>query len=118
MTSTPLIAPPLPDGVARVRDAVREAAASGSRLAPRGAGTWWPDLEPDASRLDLSPIAHVSALAPADLVVTVGAGCRMDALGGRLAAAGVWLALGPPGSPARPAPSSTPLSPRHPIRTR
>lgn len=34
-------------------------------------------------------------------MVTAGAGCRLDALGERLAAAGVWLALDPPGSRGR-----------------
>jgi len=101
VTSLPLVAPPLPDGVAGIRDAVRAAAAAGARLTPRGAGTWWPEIEPGSGRLDLSPVAHVAALGPADLVVTAGAGCRLDALGERLAAAGVWLALDPPGSASR-----------------
>jgi glycolate oxidase FAD binding subunit len=101
VTSPVLAPPPLPAGIARIRDTVRDAAAAGARLAPRGAATWWPELELGAARLDLSPIAHVAAVEPADLVVTAGAGCRLDALGDRLAEAGVWLALDPPGSPSR-----------------
>jgi glycolate oxidase FAD binding subunit len=92
---------PLPAAAAAVGAAVRSAIERGARLAPRGAGTWWPDGPPAAEPLDLSPIGHVAGLEPADLVVTAGAGCRLDALAARLAAAGVWLALDPPGSLAR-----------------
>lgn len=103
MTARAPVATPttLPAAAASVGEAVRRAIVSGQRLAPRGAGTWWPEPPPLSEPLDLSPIAHVAGLASADLVVTVGAGCRLDALGERLAAAGVWLALDPPGSRAR-----------------
>lgn len=91
-----------PSGAATtVGDAVRRAVAEGARLAPRGAGTWWPEPPEGAGSLDLSALTEVSALQPADLVVTVGAGCRLDALAARLAAEGVRLALDPPGSPSR-----------------
>jgi len=91
----------LPAAAGAVGAAVRRALAAGSRLAPRGAGTWWPDGPPAAEPLDLSPVSHIAGLEPADLVVTAGAGCRLDALSERLAAAGVWLALDPPGSLSR-----------------
>ena len=101
MTAAPPATRALPEGTARVQEAVRAALAAGARLAPRGAGTWWPDPAAGAVPLELSGIAHVAALEPADLVVTAGAGCRLDALDARLADAGVWLALDPPGSRAR-----------------
>jgi glycolate oxidase FAD binding subunit len=82
-------------------ESVRHAIADGARLAARGAGTWWPESAAGAQPLDLSDLTEVSDLQPADLVVTVGAGCRLDALAARLAAAGVRLALDPPGSPSR-----------------
>ena len=100
--SAPAVFPaPLPAAAEAVGVSVRRAIAAGTRLAPRGAGTWWPDGPPGAEPLDLSPIAHIAGLEPADLVVTAGAGYRLDALAERLAAAGVWLALDPPGSLSR-----------------
>jgi glycolate oxidase FAD binding subunit len=92
---------PLPAAAGAIGASVRRALAAGSRLAPRGAGTWWPEGPPDTEPLDFSSVTHVTGLEPADLVVTAGAGCRLDALSERLAAAGVWLALEPPGSLSR-----------------
>jgi glycolate oxidase FAD binding subunit len=92
---------PLPAAAGTVGAIVRRALAAGSRLAPRGAGTWWPEGPPDAEPLDLSSVSHITRLEPADLVATAGAGCRLDDLAQRLAAAGVWLALDPPGSLSR-----------------
>lgn len=83
-----------PDGVA---EQVREAAAAGRRLFPRGAGSWWPDAPRDASLLDLRPFDALSRFDVADLVATAGAGCPLDQLGVRLAEQGAWLALDPPG---------------------
>jgi glycolate oxidase FAD binding subunit len=92
---------PLPAAATAVAEDVRRAIAEGARLQPRGAGTWWTDLAPGARALELGALNDVARLEPADLVVTAGAGCRLDALAARLAAAGVWLALDPPGSAAR-----------------
>ena len=92
---------PLPAAAATIGASVRRALAEGTRLAPRGAGTWWPEGPPAAEPLDLSPVSHIVALEPADLVVTAGAGCRLDVLGERLAESGVWLALDPPGAISR-----------------
>jgi len=97
----PAFPAPLSPAAHAVGERVRRAVARGTRLAPRGAATWWPERAPGTEPLDLADLAHVSVLEPADLVVTVGAGCRLDALAARLAAAGVWLALDPPGSLAR-----------------
>jgi glycolate oxidase FAD binding subunit len=92
---------PLPGAAGAIGASVRRALADGSRLAPLGAGTWWPEGPPAAQPLDLSHITHITGLEAADLVVTAGAGCRLDALSERLAQAGVWLALDPPGSRSR-----------------
>jgi glycolate oxidase FAD binding subunit len=92
---------PLTAAAAAVAETVRRALSAGARLAPRGAGTWWPDRAPGTEPLDLSSFTDVTGLEPADLVVTAGAGCRLDALAARLAASGVWLALDPPGSLSR-----------------
>ena len=92
---------PLPAAATAVAEDVRRALADGARLQPRGAGTWWTDLAPGARALDLSTLSDVARLDPADLVVTAGAGCRLDALASRLAVAGAWLALDPPGSAGR-----------------
>jgi D-lactate dehydrogenase (cytochrome) len=99
--ASPTFHAPLPAAAAAVAEDVRRASADGARLQPRGAGTWWPDLAPGVRALDLAPLSDVARLEPANLVVTAGAGCRLDALDARLAAAGVWLALDPPGSAAR-----------------
>ena len=107
MTQSPAVAAsrafpaPLPAGATTVAEDVRRAIADGARLQPRGAGTWWPDPAPGVRALDLSALHEVSRLEPADLVVTAGAGCRLDDLAARLAAAGVWLALDPAGSAGR-----------------
>jgi glycolate oxidase FAD binding subunit len=76
---------------------VREAAAGATALHPRGSGQWWPDAPPGARILDLSSLDHVPRIDAADLVATVGAGCRLDRLADALGAQGCWLALDPPG---------------------
>ena len=92
---------PLPAAAAAVAEEVRRAVADGAQLHARGAGTWWPEQAPGARVLELAPLDDVARLEPSDLVVTAGAGCRLDTLAARLAAAGVWLALDPPGGAGR-----------------
>ena len=84
-----------------VAERVREAAAAGRRLFPRGSGRWWPDPPSEAALLDLRSIDSISRLDVADLVVTVGAGCTLETLSSQLGGQGAWLALDPPGSSAR-----------------
>ncbi len=81
----------------RLADEVRAAAAAGRRLFPRGTGRWWPDPPPGASPLDLSSSDEISRFDVADLVATVGAGCRLDRLAAALGEGDAWLALDPPG---------------------
>lgn len=83
-----------PDAVART---VRDAAAAGRRLFPRGSGTWWPDEPPHAVPLDLTASDAITRFDVADLVATVGAACPLDRLSAQLAGQGAWLALDPPG---------------------
>ena len=80
---------------------IRSAIRDGVRLFPRGSGSWWPDTPRDTRPLPLEGLDHVAGLAPADLMVTVGAGCRLDFLDRALRERGVWLALDPPGPLAR-----------------
>jgi len=76
---------------------VREAAGTGTRLAPRGAGRWWPETAAGAAPLDAALEPRVTRLDAADLVATAGAGCSLAALDTALADHGAWLALDPPG---------------------
>jgi len=101
--AVPDFPPPLPPAAFAVGEEIRRAIAAGTRLRPRGAGTWWTDPGggADARALRLAGLTHVTDLAPADLVVTVGAGCPLDALDRALRERGVWLALDPPGHRAR-----------------
>jgi glycolate oxidase FAD binding subunit len=90
-----------PPDVAALAAALQAAAGAGAALHVRGAGQWWPDAPPDASLVSLAALDTISDFNPADLVVTAGAGTRLDALAARLAARGAFLALDPPGPPSR-----------------
>lgn len=87
----------MPDAVERLAEAVRDAAARGARLAPRGAGHWWTEAAAGAAALDCTLTSGVCRIDAADLVATAGGGCALAALDAALAAQGVWLALDPPG---------------------
>ena len=87
--------------VAAALATVREAAADAAALHPRGSGQWWPDAPPGTRILDLSSLDHVPRIDAADLVATVGAGCRLDRLTDALGSHGCWLALDPPGPSSR-----------------
>ena len=92
---------PLTPAAAEVGAEIRRAIAAHAQVQLRGAGSWWPDVAPDVRPLSLSHLSHVTGLQPADLVVTAGAGCPLDALAATLAERGVWLALDPPGGASR-----------------
>ncbi len=89
-----------PADLAGLAAAVRAAAERGAALHVCGAGCWWPEA-PEAEVVSTNRLDTVSDFNPADLVVTVGAGTPIGALAARLAERGVWLALDPPGAPAR-----------------
>lgn len=90
---------PGPDGVDPVAEAVRAAAARRTRIAPRGAGTWWPDR--DEPVLDTASDAMHVRVDAEDLVATAGAGVPLDQLAVTLSAHGAFLALDAPGAPYR-----------------
>ncbi len=90
-----------PSDLDAVAAAVREAAARRATVAVAGSGAWWPGTPPGAERLSTARLDTISAFNPADLVVTAGAGVRLDRLAADLAARGAWLALDPPGPPSR-----------------
>jgi glycolate oxidase FAD binding subunit len=88
-----------PGGCAALAERVREAAAARSRLAPRGAGSWWPNRA--AAALDASQLEPLLRIEPGDLVATASASCTMAALSDRLRSAGAWVALDAPGGGGR-----------------
>ena len=92
---------PLTPAASEVGAEIRRAIADAATVQLRGAGTWWPEIPLGVRPLGLSHLNRISGLQPADLVVTAGAGCPLDALAATLAEHGVWLALDPPGSPSR-----------------
>jgi glycolate oxidase FAD binding subunit len=90
-----------PPDLAALAAALRAAASRGVPVHVRGAGLWWPDAPPGSEVVSTAALDAVSDFNPTDLVVTVGAGTPLDALAERLAARGAFLALDPPGPPAR-----------------
>jgi glycolate oxidase FAD binding subunit len=90
-----------PPDVAALAATLRAAADGGVAIRPRGGGSWWADAPPGSDVVSAAALDTISDFDPADLVVTAGAGVRMDALASRLAARGAFLALDPPGSPGR-----------------
>jgi glycolate oxidase FAD binding subunit len=90
-----------PADLAGLGAVVRDAAARRAPVVVRGSAGWWTDARADAELISTSALDAVSALDPADLVVTAEAGAPLDRLQSRLAASGVWLALDPPGPPSR-----------------
>ena len=89
-----------PDDLAGVQHAVREAYEQGEAVSASGCGRHL-DLGGALSRSDvlvrLDRLARVLAHEPADMTVTVEAGCTMGALQEALGAAGQWLPIDPPG---------------------
>jgi FAD/FMN-containing dehydrogenase len=94
----PRAMPDSSDGVAQVLRLVHE---EGWKVRLEGRGSW---LQPDApADLALSSrgLDQVVSVSPADLVATVQAGVTVEGLERRLASAGMWLPLDPPGRPDR-----------------
>ncbi|MGH7532941.1 MAG: FAD-binding oxidoreductase [Gemmatimonadales bacterium] len=94
----PRAMPDSTDGVAQVLRLVHE---ENWKVRLEGRGSW---LQPDApADLALSSrgLDQVVSVSPADLVATVQAGVALDELHRRLAAAGMWAPLDPPGRPDR-----------------
>ncbi|MFI5234127.1 MAG: FAD-binding oxidoreductase [Gemmatimonadales bacterium] len=98
-----------PSGLPRAMPADPEAAAAVLRLAHaegwkvrvEGRGSWLSGDAPADFSLSSRGLDQLVSLSPADLVATVQAGVPMDELQRRLAEAGMWLALDPPGRPDR-----------------
>jgi glycolate oxidase FAD binding subunit len=67
----------------------------------RGSGAWWTDAPQGVTLLSAAGLDTISDFNPADLVVTAGAGTRLDRLAACLTAKGAWLPLDPPGPPSR-----------------
>lgn len=91
----------MPDSAEGVAQVLRLAHDEGWKVRLEGRGSW---LSPDApADLALSSrgLDQVVSVSPADLVATVQAGVTFDALERRLASAGMWLPLDPPGRPDR-----------------
>jgi len=86
-----------PPDLAALAARVADAAARRVPLAVRGSAAWWTGAPEGAEPLSTLGLDAVSDFNPADLVVTAGAGARLDALGARLAERGAWLPLDPPG---------------------
>jgi glycolate oxidase FAD binding subunit len=83
--------------IAALRDRVRAAAAAGTKLRLRGAGTkdfYGESLEGEV--LDLTAHQGIVAYDPAELVITARCGTRLSQLEAVLAAAGQFLAFEPP----------------------
>ena len=92
-----------PESAEQVRDIVRTAIETGTRLLPAGKGGWltgggWGRAAPvvvSTSRID--SVVHYE---PADLTLTAGAGMGMRDLAGRSGRNGQWLPADSPGSDA------------------
>ncbi len=90
-----------PADLAALSETLRAGAGAGTPLHVRGAGRWWSDAPPDAELVSLERFDAISDADPTDLVVTAGAGARLDALAAKLAERGAFLALDPPGGAGR-----------------
>ncbi len=90
-----------PADLAGLAAAVETGARNGATFHVRGAGRWWTDAPAGCDVLATTGLDAISDFNPADLVVTVGAGASLAALNARLASRGTFLALDPPGPPAR-----------------
>ena len=90
--------PPLrPRDVADVRDMVREAIATKTRLRIVGRGTWLDAGRPvhDARPISLDALSGIVDYTPGDLTLTARAGTTLDEIAKATAAHGQWLALTP-----------------------
>lgn len=86
--------------VAEIQGAVRYALWAGGKVTARGFGTYARGAAADVRVVDTRGMDRVVEYDPADLTVTVEAGCRFDVLDAALAEHGQWLPADVP-SPAR-----------------
>lgn len=91
----------VPDSADAVGATLRLAAESGWRVRLEGHGGWVPADAPADLALSTRGLDRIVAVQPADLVATVEAGVSLATLQRRLAEAGMWLAVDPPGRPER-----------------
>lgn len=75
---------------------VREAAGLGTRVAARGFGTYARPPAASMRMLDMRRLDRIVEYDPADLTVTVEAGCSFERLTQALAAHGQWLPIDVP----------------------
>ncbi len=101
MSPAPVGTVATPADLASVAASIRAAAEHATPLEVRGSQGWWTDAPRSVELISLAGLDAVSDFNPADLVVTVGAGTRLDRLAARLAASGAWLPFDPPGPPSR-----------------
>ena len=87
---------------ARIRDAIRDAAAQGVTMRIVGSGTWLDAGRPVAADvvLSLHELSGVIEYVPGDLTITVGAGTSLGEIARVVGAEGQWLPLDPAGSEA------------------
>lgn len=86
-----------------VRQALLVAAGRGLAVVPVGGATHTGPQAPDRpfALLSTRRLSEVEDYEPADLTVTVGAGCLLEALDNTLRAQGQWLPVDPPLAPRR-----------------
>jgi glycolate oxidase FAD binding subunit len=82
--------------VETVREAVREAIERGGAVTARGFGTYGGEAPAGVGVIDTRAMARIVEYDPADLTVTVEAGCRFDVLDAALAEHGQWLPVDVP----------------------
>lgn len=98
-----------PDRIPRALPDSTEAAAAlcglahreGLRVRIEGEGTWMPPDAPADMAIATRRLHRILELAARDLVATVESGIPVSGLNRALAADGAWLAIDPPGAPAR-----------------
>lgn len=91
----------MPDSVAAVSEVLQLAHSEGWKVRLEGRGSWLPADAPADLALSSRGLDQVVSVNPADLVASVQAGVQLDDLERRLAEAGMWLAIDPPGRPDR-----------------
>ena len=89
-----------PRDSADLADLVRHAAAAGTTLRIRGAGTWLDAGNPvnAATTVDLASLSGIVEYVPGDLTLTAGAATPLSAIAAATAPHRQWLALDPFGS--------------------
>jgi glycolate oxidase FAD binding subunit len=97
--STPTAVRHAPRDVAALSAILAEANQARTPISPRGGGTksgWWSGIADSVATLSTTTLAAQIDHCAGDLVATVGAGMKLDAVNATLARAGQWLPLDPP----------------------